>query len=197
MSRNAIDIFASQFLDKLDKLDHPPTREEKFMTSILLKNIYDLCNDAELIARKNPKSENLVNHPLYKISKPYLKSFYSDDFFIESEECGIVPDWEVIDSFNNDKFNDSCRIYMVIKKNVLNNPKIHDSIVNRDRKYFIDNFESLFENIPFSEYFGGLKKFLEDETLCSLDDQEIVWSYFEVFTDLFINEDEYISSLPK
>lgn len=195
MSKNVFDNIASQFLGKIEDLDHPPTREEKFMASILLKNIYDMCCAGELIIAKNPKNENIVNPSIVKIFKIYLKTYYSNDFFIESDQFGTEPNWEKINSFNEDKFNDSCKIYMAIKKNVINKPKIYDSILKRDKKYFIDNFDDLFMNLPMAEYLSNFKKFIEDDTICSKEDQEIIWSYFEVIIDLFFNEDEYISSL--
>ena len=192
---NLFNDLVSKYSTMLVELPKPPTREEIFLSTIFIKNLVDLCETSESILLSLPNEKKVIDNGYVKLCRIFLKGYYNDNFFIEDENVGILPNWKNINNFNYDKLYFLCRVYATVKLNLDKHPKLSVALENRNKSYFLNNFDYLFENLPIKDYIVNVKKFIADDDFCSQEDQESIWEFYDTIFDLFNNKDEYIKDL--
>ena len=199
----AIDAIVSTVLNSFDSLPVTQIREQRFLCFLICKNLRDLCetgcailNDIE---SKGCSVDLLPQRESMALCQQVLTRFYSDEMFIEDSEFGHKPNWVAVAKFNGNKGDGACKIYRAIHKNIMIKPggkEIRKAIKNKDKKYFLENFDKIFADIPetFTEALIKFKNFvsLPDKFI---DNQEYIWGFFEGLLDVFIYEKENLEDL--
>lgn len=198
---NLTDILVSQMLSSLDPSPVYPSREQKFFAFLICKNLSELCETGEAILHdietRGFSLENLPEYDNLSLSRQILKVYYRDSMFKENSDGDSVPDWNIIESFDTEKSNTAYRVYKAIRKNVIDKPHsqtLRKAIHERDRKYFLENYEKLFEKIPFKDAMIKYKNFLIVDYV-KQEHMEYLWNFFESLLDIFIYEKDNIEDL--
>lgn len=195
------EALVSNLINQFDKTPTNFSREKKFLSFLVCKNLVDLCQTAirilRGISRKGYSTEGLPDEVSISMCESSLSFYFSDAMFKDDEEYGMVPNWEVISSFPEDKAEIACKLYRVIAVN-LQKGEISEAILkaveNRDKKYFLNNFDKIFKNLPFADGLKMIKNFVSSPYV-SESDQEYVWDFFDSLLDIFISEKEHIEKL--
>jgi len=189
-----MDFFINHLLKVLDDGPVHPTREQTYLSLILMKNLRSLCTLGTEILSQSPYTEELPDIETMQLLESMLLYFYHDDFFIPHEELGSLPNWGKIKGFSKDRLDNCFRIYCCIKENCLSDPQIIPAIQKRDKKYFLDNFQTLFAKVPFQNQLYKFRNFVASDAV-SEEDQECVWEFFESITNLFESEADLLEQL--
>ncbi len=72
---------------------------------------------------------------------------------------------------------------------------MNESIQNRNKEYFIANFDIIFKDVPFTDTIKQFKNFLSSNLLTK-DQEESLWQFFDVLMHFLINENWYLTDLP-
>lgn len=195
------DLLVSQLLNALDSNPVNPTREQKYLAFLICKNLSDLCETGRAIIN----SIELKGHPItdfpqrdnIKTCQQVLQKFYQEKMFIEDPEDGNLPNWSVIEKIPKSQSDIAFKIYMAIRKNIIDRPigkQIQDAIKRKDKDFFIKNFDSVFENIPFKDGLIKFKNFVASEYAINTD-RDYIWDFFETLLDVFLNESENLETL--
>lgn len=198
---NFTDVFVSQMVNSLDPVPVYPTREQKFLAFLILKNLSELCETGEAILHdiesRGYHLNNLPDYSTISLCRQILKSFYHDSMFISDPDCDNRPNWKVVENFDRNKTNTAYKIYKSIRSNVVDKPdsiNIRTAIHNRDRKFFLENYDKIFANIPFQSSLDRYKNFLVVNCVRK-QHLEYVWNFFESLLDIFVGEAENIEDL--
>lgn len=198
---NLTDILVTQMLNSLDPTPVNPSREEKYLAFLICKNLSDLGETGLAILNKLEQANlpivNLPDRSSINLCRDILHKFYRDEMFIEDEEFGNRPSWSEVENFDRSKSDTAYRIYRAIKQNAVNKPEsklIQQSVEDRNKVYFIDNFEKIFEDVPFKEALNKFKNFLATDDVDE-DDQDYVWEFFDSLLGIFMEEQEIIEDL--
>lgn len=196
-----IDSFVVQVLGSLDQTPIAPTKEERFLSFLICKNLADLCETATAILNEMgpDKIKDLPSPKNVETCRLILQRFYSDDMFIPDEEMGSRPDWKIVTTFDRTKSDGAYRIYRVIRNNVVDGPtgsQIQEAIIRRDTAYFMENFDLIFANFPeqFKQNLVQFKNFVSSPHVTN-DHQDCIWDFFELLLDVCIGESELIEKL--
>jgi len=192
-----------QMLKSMDSSPVNPTREQKFLAFTICKNLADLGTTGmailkEMRAKRLPIND-LPDLSSIQLCQGIIKDFYSDQMFKEDPDFGNVPVWSVIAKFDLKKTEIAYRIYRGIRENVVGKPKSKDlqkAIYDRNKKFFIENFDEIFSDIPFKEGLIVFKNFIKSPHV-SKENQNYVWDFFESFIDIYIHESENLADLKK
>lgn len=197
---NITDLLANQMLSSLDSSEINPTREQKYLAFLVCKNLTDLGETGLSIINsmlsKGVPVDGLPEPSTIGICQTIIQKFYSDDMFIPDEE-GFSPNWSAVNRFNKTKTESSYRIYRAIRNNVVETPKAKDiqkAITDRNKDFFLKNFDSIFADVPFKDGLIEFKNFLKSPYVSS-EHQDIVWDFFDVLLDLFLEEEEILEDL--
>jgi hypothetical protein len=197
---NFIDSVVLKLISKFSTKNVANRRELIFLAILVCKNITDLCDTCMYIT-KNIKSkkvlEILPSLTSIQLCKSYFKECFDDSMFIDDEELGTRPNWNSISKFNEQKKDIALAIYLAIKHNVMEKPWSHElrtAILNRDKKFFIENFDLIFNGLPLRQELGKFKGLLECEDI-DKEDQECVWMFFISLTHIFMEEKDNIQDL--
>lgn len=186
-------ILVQSGLNALDPKPVQVNREDYFLSSLVCKNLADLCETGiEILDHiSNSNSKNLPDKNLIQLANQTLKTFYSNDMFGVAEDgYNTIPVWKVIEGFNKEYLNNGYKIFRAIKNNVANNPaskQMNESIKERNKKYFIANFDIIFKDVPFTDTILQFKNFLSSNLL-SNDQEESLWEFFDVLMHFLTNE---------
>jgi hypothetical protein len=195
------DLLVSQLLTALDPKPVNPTREQKYLAFLICKNLSELCETGRAIINSiESKGHPITNFPQrnnIKTCQLILERYYQVAMFIEDPECGNVPNWSVVEAFPKNNADVAFKIYQAIRKNIIDRPigkQIQDAIKRKDKNFFIQNFDKVFENIPFKD---GLVKFknLVASPYAINSEQDYIWDFFDTLLDLFLNEEENLKVL--
>jgi hypothetical protein len=195
------DVLVSQVLDSLDNSSVNPTKQQRYLAFLLCKNLSDLCETGQAIVNNiESRGKPIVNLPdrnAIMLCQQILGKFYSDKMFIPDENYGNRPNWSVVGSFNKEKSDTAYKIYRAIRKNVIDSPigkDIQSAIQLKNTKYFIQNFDKIFADIPFKDGLTKFKNFVVSPDIIPKD-RDYVWDFFEALLDIFINEEENLTAL--
>jgi hypothetical protein len=197
-----IDGLVNTVINSFDPTPVNATREKCYLSFLICKNLSDLCETGRAIVNniesKGNPIDHLPNRDSFALCQQVLNRFYSDDIFIEDEEYGNRPNWKAVEKFSSKK-EGACKIYRAIHKNIILKPggkDIQKAINQKDRKYFCDNFDKIFTDIPstFTDALIKFKNFIESPYTLDTD-QAYIWDFFENLLDIFIFEKENLEDL--
>lgn len=200
---NLTDAFISQIINSFDPTPASPTREQYYLSFLICKNLSDLCETGRAIINNIESQGNpidlLPDKSNIALCQQILGQFYSNDMFIEDSEYGNRPNWSVISKFSRYKSDGAYKIYRAIHKNVILKPggkDIQDAIRKKDKKYFLENFNKIFADIPpsFANALIKFKNFVSSPYAMT-DDQTYIWEFFESLLDIFIFEKDNLDDL--
>lgn len=199
---NLTDVLVSQMLNSFDPAPVYPTQEQKFLAFLICKNLSDLCETGRAILHdielRGHPLKNLPEYSTISLCKQILDVFYSNNMFIKDPYGdGNRPNWSAINSFDNGKSSSAYKIYRAIRNNVVEKPdagKIQDAVRDRNREYFLENYDKIFADIPFREGLARFKNFLVVDYV-KKEHLEYVWDFFDSLLDIFIHESENIEDL--
>lgn len=201
---NIIDGVVSSILNSFDPKPVNPTREQRYLSFLVCKNLSDLCETGRAIINNIESQGNpvglLPNRDDIALCQQVLSRFYSNTMFIEDEEYGNRPNWKVVDQFGS-KGEGAGKIYRAIHKNIILKPGGEDiqvAIKKKDKKYFLENFDGIFTDIP-SKFSGALCKFKNfiASPYTITEEQDYIWDFFESLLDIFIYEKDNLEDLQK
>ena len=188
----------------LNALDPRPviaTREEYYLSSLVAKNLTDLCqNGISILDSLNlpATDKRLPDRAVIGLAADTLRTFYSNDMFVlDPNDQDTIPSWPVIEKFPKESKDNGYKIFRAIKNNIAKNPNsalMLASIENRNKKYFIDNFDTIFQDVPFTETIKQFKNFLSSNLL-NPDDEELLWEFFHMLLHFFTNEQEILQPI--
>lgn len=205
-----IDGLVSSVINSFDPKPVNPTKEQKYLAFLVCKNLSDLCETGRAIVN-NMESQGhpidlLPNRDNIALCQQVLSRFYSNDMFIPDEEYGNRPNWNMVNKFSG-KGEGAVKIYRAIHKNVVDqhNAKnvkkitgkdIQNAIQKKDKKYFVENFDKIFADIPstFTDALFKFKNFIASPYTITAD-QTYIWDFFESLLDIFIYEKENLEDL--
>jgi hypothetical protein len=192
------DQLVATMLQSLDNSPVNPTLGERYLSCLVCKNLTDLGETglAILIDMKQKRLSvaNLPDQSMIGTCQSILKRYYSEAMFPENQE---EPNLEAIKRFETEKANTAFRIYRAIRNNVTGKPDsklIQDAVTNRDKKYFLDNFDKLFADVPFQEGLNQFKNFLKSPHV-PVESQNTVWEFFEALLDIFLDEEGILEDM--
>lgn len=198
-----IDGLVSTVLNSFDSVPVTQNKEQRFLAFLLCKNLSDLCQTGcailNNIESKGCPIDLLPKRESINLCQLVLKRFYLEDMFIEDPEFGTKPNWPVVAKLNGSKGDGACKIYRAIHKNIILKPggkEIQKAIKNKDKKFFLENFDKIFADIPetFTEALLKFKNFVSLPDKFA-DNQEYVWNFFDGLLDIFIFEKENLEDL--
>lgn len=190
----------NQMLNMLDSSKVSPTTEQKYYSFLVMKNLDDMfclgCEIVNEITSQVKPSIELPDVASMNFCRIILEKLYNEDVFIEKKK-GVIPNWKEVIKFDSSLAESSYKIYMAIKRNVVDGPEskqIIEAIKKKERKYFVQNFESIFKNIPFPEGLSLFKNILACPEVT--DEQEAtVWDFFQSLLDIYLNEKDNLEEL--
>lgn len=192
------DTIVSQLLNSLDPTPVNPSKEESYLAFMVCKNLTDLCETGRAIVNSiesNRKPiDSLPDRSGISLCQQLLKKFYSDDMFIPDDTIGNKPNWSVVASFDRQHTITAFKIYRAIRKNIIGKPEIQKAVADKNKIYFLNNFDQIFSGIPFKEALLKFKNFVASP-YTSKDDQDYVWEFFGALVDIFIYEKDNILDL--
>ncbi len=203
-----MDIFTNIIVDKaLSALDSAPVnakREDFFLSSLVCRDLVGLCELGieimQELKRQNRHSDKLPDPNLIKLFYDVLLKFYSDDMFeICEADNRTLPKWNVVEKMDKKNLEYGYKIFRAIKNNINKNPAaktMTDAIENRNTDYFIENFDLLFQDVPFQESLNRFKNFLALKMLTP-DQEDMLWAYFDNLMYFFNNEKVILADLQK
>lgn len=198
---NLVDGYIDQVLNSLDPSPVNPTKEEYFLACMVCKNLADLCETGRAILddmdTRGVSVQNLPKSSDIQMCQGILNRFYHENMFEEDEELGFIPNWQAVHQFNKRKANGAYKIYRCIKHNVVDKPigkEIQNAAQNRDQDYFINNFDTIFANVPFKNGLLKFKNFVGSSAVLE-DHREYVWDFFDSLMEIFINEKQNLDDL--
>lgn len=192
-----IDSVTTQLFNSFDNSPVLYEKEELFLSLLTCKNLTDLCETTSAILEQldNADKETLPSASNLELCRTVLQTFYTDEMFIENDDIGLIPNWENIKKLKKDKAENVCRVYRKLKSNMLKQ-EIQEAIETRNAKFFVDNFEDIFNNLPtqFADSMFKFKNMISSESI-SDENKDCIWEYFESLLDVFKEEEEYIRLL--
>lgn len=193
-------ILVSSALSALDSAPVNVKREDFFLSLLVCRDLTGLCELGIESLSSLEKQENLPDPSLLKLFQDVLQSFYTDDMFIIDEKDNkTLPNWKIIETWPKQKLEYAYKIFRAIKNNIQNNPaanKMTESIEKRNKTYFIEHFDMLFKDVPFSESLNRFKNFLALDVMTD-DQEDLLWAYFDNLMYFFNNEKEILKDLIK
>jgi hypothetical protein len=199
---NILDGIVNTVLNSFDPTPVNPTREKLYLSFLICKNLSDLCETGRTIINniesKGNSVKDLPNKDSIALCQQVLSRFYSNDMFIEDPEFGNRPNWKIVEKYKN-KGEGACKIYRAIHKNIILKPggkDIQKAIKTKNLKYFTENFDKIFADIPetFTEPLNKFKNFVSSPYALNKD-QVYIWDFFENLLDIFIYEKENLEDL--
>jgi len=190
-------------LEKADPEPVSPTKEQLFFSSLLCKNLSDLCDTGKAIlneiSNKGHPLDNLANPSMISLCESILRGLFSEKMFIEDKRLGIKPNWKEIQSFDRDRAHGSYRLYRCLQRNVKEKPggkEICHAIMNKDTVYFSNNFYKIFADLPphILNNMNGFKNLITCPYV-NEKSRNYVWDFFQSLLDLVLNEQENIKML--
>lgn len=192
-------IITNKITAMLDPEPVNPTVYEKYLACMFCKNLADLCETASAVINKITRAghtvDSLPNQAQISLCKNILNKYYTDNMFEKDTEN--KTNWNIIKKFPELEAHIAYKIYFSVKRNVVSSPesnKIQESIAAKDKKYFIDNFDCLFEGVTLKEELILCKNFLITPSI-SIEDQDIFWEYFDILLDMCINEETLLEEI--
>lgn len=198
---NPLSLVIKTYIDRTYPLPngYNPTQEEKYMAALLCKNLCDLC-ETGIAIRQSMKnitpSDNLPEVQTLKLCQQALGGFYNVNFFKTNSNGDLIPNWKALQNFEQEYLNTLCSLYNVIDNNMNEFHDIKKNIQERNKIFFLQNYDKLFVNSPLEEYLGQFKNFIKTDKV-SQDDQDYVWEYFDAMIDLIQNKDKHIKFLKR
>ena len=172
-----------------------------FFAFLVCKNLYDFVETCEAIINdvKNEGKDvsEFPNDFTFNMAKQTLSGLYTDSMFNTDVDGQVKPNWSSVGKFPKDNSDTAYRLYSILKSNIVDS-ELTSGIVNaiklRDKLYFINNFDSIFTNIPefLAVYFSQCKNLIKSDVVPE-DDQEVLWEFFSALMDMFINEQQFIN----
>lgn len=194
------DLIVTQMLGSLDPTPVNPSQEQKYLAFLICKNLTDLGETGLSILNYMNESgistQGLPEKSTIGLCQSIIQKFYSDNMFIEDED-GFRPNWDAVNGYDTTKTQTSYRIYRAIKNNVVDKPESKDiqkAVDERNKKFFVANFDKIFADIPFKQGLTEFKNFLNSPHVTQ-EHQNIVWAFFETLLDLFLDEEEILKDL--
>jgi len=198
---NLTDVLVSQLLNSLDQQPVNPTKEHLFLGFMICKNLSDLCETGRAIVNKIESQghsiKQLPDRSQIGLCQEILHKFYSDDMFIPDDDIGNRPNWSAVTNFDKNKSHTAYKIYRAIRKNIIEKPtgkQILSAINQKDKTFFINNFDKIFADIPFKDGLLKFRNFLAMSCI-SQHDQDYVWDFFSALTDIFVYEENHLDDL--
>lgn len=202
-------VFVASTLNALDPTPVNAEREDFFLALLVCRDLTGLCElgvESLEIYRKDHldqfhgKKQLLPDIDLLKMFQEVLLSFYTDEMFIIDEKDNkTLPNWNVIKTWPAQKLEYAYKIFRAIKNNIQKNPatnKMTESIEKRNKSYVIENFDILFKDVPFSDSLNRFKNFLLFDVM-TVDQEDLLWAYFDNLMYFFNNEKEILKDLKK
>lgn len=198
-----IDSLVSTVVNSLDPNPVNPTKQQRYLSFLVCKNLSDLCETGRAIVNnidaQGKPIDLLPDRSNIALCQQILGKFYIDSMFIPDSDFGNKPDWNVVGKFAKDRSDNAYKIYRVIRKNVVEKPggkDIQDAIQRKDKKFFMENFDKIFADIPstFSDALIKFKNFVTSPYALT-EDQLYIWDFFESLLDIFIHEKENLEDL--
>lgn len=191
------DQLVNTMLQSLDNSPVNPTLGDRYLSCLVCKNLSDLGETGLAILidmqQKRLSVAGLPDKGMIETCQVILKRYYTENMFPEGQE----PNLEAIKRFETEKANTAFRIYRAIRNNVISKPDsnlLQDAVTNRDKKYFLDNFDQLFADVPFQEGLNQFKNFLKSPHV-PVKSQNTVWEFFEALLDVFLDEDGILEDM--
>lgn len=171
-----------------------PTREQRYLAFLVCKNLCDLCETSHAIinaveAKGHPIAD-LPERSSIAMYRNILQRYYSEDMFGDDS----LPAWKAIVSFPKDRADIAYKLYRTLRNNIVDTPigsQIQAAIRRRDRDFFVQAFDKIFERVPYKETLLRFKALIASPYI-TRQDQEYVWEYFDALLDIFLSEDEYL-----
>lgn len=196
-----MDGYIDQVLNSLDPSPVHPTKEQYFLACMVCKNLADLCETGRAILddmqSRGVSVQNLPRASDIQMCQGILNRFYHENMFQEDPELGFIPNWQAIQRFDKRKANGAYKIYGCIKRNVVDKPigqEIQEAAQTRNQDYFINNFDTIFANVPFKNALLKFKNFVASSAVLE-DHREYVWDFFDSLMEIFINEKQNLEDL--
>ncbi|CAN5871673.1 hypothetical protein BH23THE1_BH23THE1_32380 [soil metagenome] len=198
---NLSGLLVSQVLNSLDPNPVSPTKQQLYLSFLVCKNLTDLCETGRAIVNNIESHghplDGLPDRDSIALCQQILREFYDDNMFIPDEEFGNKPNWDKVNKFNQDQSNTAYKIYRAIRKNIIEKPggkDIQGAIQRKDKKFFLENFDKIFADVPFKDGLIKFKNFIASPYTRD-EDQSYVWDFFESLIDIYIYEQDNLEDL--
>jgi len=198
---NFVDVCVDQVLSSLANAPVPTSREERFLASMVCKNLADLCETGRSILEdmraQKISTANLPNTADIETCQNILSRFFDEKMFIENEEYGIRPEWREVLRFEKVRGDGACKLYHCIKHNVVDKPlgtEIQRAAQTRNVHYFVTNFDRIFKDVPFKEALSKFKNFVATSAVTK-EHQDYIWEFFDSLLEIFLQESEILGEL--
>jgi hypothetical protein len=188
-------VFARKLLADTDPEPGLPSRGELFLSFLVVKNVTDLCETGRAILDEMSETgANLTGLPsksTMALIRKILKELYDEKMFIPDDQVGFKPNWDVIMYFNKDNTQAAFRLYRIIRRNVKGAKDMPRALQERDKKFFLENIDTIFANIPMKDLINQFKNFIGSPHVPK-ESQDLVWDFFEQLIDIFLSEKEHL-----
>ena len=192
---NITGALARTLLDQIETDPGTPSKETSFLSFLIVKNLSDLCETGRGILSEMIESgistTGLPDDRIMGTIQKILQEFYLDTMFKEHADYGQVPNWVVINKFPSVNARAAWQLYRIMRRNIQNSTKMPEALERRDKKFFVENFDYMFENVPFKDLINQFKNFIGSDNVPG-ESQELVWGYFEALINIIGNEKTHI-----
>ncbi len=199
-------LLVGQMLSACDPTPVVVNKEEIFLACLVMKNLDDLCQTGQAVLnnleRKGISTKQLPDPNNILLCRSILGRYFNHRMIHEDPEKGVQAVWKEVQAYqtsNKESAENAYRIYRALKNNLMGKPgskEIIESINTKNKVYFIQNFDSLFADVPFSNALNQFKNFL-GSNLLSAEDDGIFWDFFQMFMEFFLNEQEILAEMRK
>lgn len=177
-----IEQFKQQIINSFDAQEIEFNSDEILRSVLFCKNLSDLTDIVMQIVIKFPNNPKLPNRDVLGYVKEFLSSLYKESIFKYDAEGDLIPpteaDWK---QMNEDDLFICVMLLRTVKTNTEKHPLVRKSIEEKDKQFFISNFDLLFAEIPFQEDVSKFKNLLLEKL--EPEDEQNVWDFIEVLVD--------------
>lgn len=157
--------------------------EEELYATLFCKNLADLTQTVKIVVNKLGRDNTLPNPELLTILYNLLKGLYNEKQFKYDSEGNLDLTDEYWDNITDEDAFVCIKLYRIVRQSVQETPDIKTAVQNKDKSFFLNNFERLFYRVPAIESYLVLFKNLLKRDL-DTEDENTLWDFISVVCEL-------------
>ncbi len=157
--------------------------EEGLYATLFCKNLSDLTQTVKIVVNKLGRDNTLPNPELLTILCNLLKELYNEKQFKYDSEGNLDLSDEYWNHMSEEDAFVCVKLYHVVRQSVEETPDIKTAVQNKDKSFFLNNFERLFYRVPAIESYLVLFKNLLKREL-DVEDENTLWDFISVVCEL-------------
>lgn len=170
--------------------DGQTTLKERTLAFLALEVVDEMSESviaiSQKLARKYPGSPEGQSNILLNVARNVIATLYPRAM----SKGSLVVKKEVL-AFSEKKAQQTVGLYMTVSKR-MSEPAITKAISSRDEQYFVQNFDSIFKNVPFS--LDSIKTLLLSPRV-EKDDKEVIWEFLQDLLKICVQGDYCYSKI--